>query len=329
MTIVGTNDLAYTPVEHWMQLPDDVHMIEAVGIAVDSRDQVFVFNRGDHPILRFDVDGQVVDGWGGNDFIRPHGIWIGADDTLYLVDDQGHSIRQFSQQGKLLRALGPAQQPSDTGMEGSDYRTIRRSGDPFNCPTNLVVSSNGDIFVTDGYGNARVHHFTAAGEMVKSWGQPGDGPGQFQIPHGIGIDENDRLYVADRENNRIQIFSPAGEYIGEWTDVVRPCEVFVASDNLVYVAELGGQVGLFPWMERDETSSGGRISIFNRQGERLARWGGGDNPRLATEFYALHDIQVDSNGNIYTAEVVATASKRAIQGSAGCPTIRKFVRCRQ
>ena len=326
MTTVGTSDLTFTPVENWPQIPDDVHMIEAIGVAVDSHDRVFVFNRGDRPILVFDCDGQCIDGWGEGEFVRPHGIWIADDDTLYLVDDEGHSVRQFSPKGELLRTIGPHNQPSNTGAEGFDFRTITQPGPPFNLPTNLVVSSVGDIFVTDGYGNARVHHFSAAGELVNSWGQPGDGPSEFNIPHGIGIDRKDRLYVADRENSRIQIFSTAGDLLDEWTNIVRPCEVFVAGDDLVYVAELGGQTGLFPWMEPNPSASSGRVSILNGQGELLARWGGGDNPKSPTQFYAPHDIQVDSQGSIYTAEVVVSASSNATLDATGCPTLRKFTR---
>jgi len=326
MTTVGSRDLTFTPVENWPAVPDDVHMIEAIGIAVDSQDRVFVFNRGDRQILVFNSKGECVDAWGEGEFVRPHGIWIAEDDSVYLVDDQGHSVRQYSPQGELLRSIGPGNQPSDTGATSFDYRDIAQAAAPFNLPTNLVISSAGDIFVTDGYGNARVHHFSAAGELVNSWGEPGDGPAEFHIPHGIGIDDADRLYVADRENSRIQVFSTGGDLLDEWTDVVRPCEVFVAADGLVYVAELGGQTGLFPWMEANPSMPSGRVTIFNRQGEPLARWGGGDNPQSPTQFYAPHDIQVDSQGSIYTAEVVVSASSNATLDPAGCPTLRKFAR---
>jgi hypothetical protein len=327
MTTVGSAELTFEPVVGWPSIPDDVEISEAVGVCVDSRDRVYVFARGNRPLLVFEADGRYLDGWGEGEFVRPHGITIAADDTLYLVDDIGHSVRQYRANGDLLRTIGPSGTPSETGVQDFDYRTIVSGGSPYHYPTNLAVSSAGDLFVTDGYGNARVHRFSSAGELVHSWGSPGAGPGEFHVPHGIGIDRDDRLYVADRENSRVQIFSTGGELLKTWTDVIRPCEVFVASDDLVYVSELGCRTGLFPWMQPDASLPGGRLSIFNLSGELQARWGGGDDPKSPTDFYAPHDIQVDSQGNIYTAEVVASASSNATAGSSGCPTLRKFARC--
>ncbi|REK38526.1 MAG: hypothetical protein DWQ45_03830 [Planctomycetota bacterium] len=325
MTTIGDGELQFEAVSDWPQWPDGLTVQEAVGVVVDSRGRVIASCRGDQSILVFAPDGNFVNAWGGGSFERPHGIWIAEDDTLYLVDDIGHSVRQYTQEGELLRTIGPSGQPSDTGVEGFDHRSLHAAG-PFNLPTNLVTASNGDIYITDGYGNARVHAFSAAGELQHSWGEPGTGDSEFKVPHGIGIDRDDRLYVADRENSRIQIFSTAGELLAVWTDVIRPCEVFVGQDDLVYVAELGGRSGMFPWMDVDPTAVGSRMSIFSRGGELLLRWGGGLNPTAADDFYALHDVSVDREGTIYTAEVVASASGRAADSAEGCPTLRKFVR---
>lgn len=325
MATIGDGELRYEPVADWPKWPAGIAVQEAVGVVIDSQGRVIASCRGDQSILIFDSDGRFLDAWGGGLFVRPHGIWVAADDTLYLVDDMGHSVRQFSQAGELLRTIGPSGQPSETGVDGFDYRTIDAAG-PFNLPTNLVTSSKGDIFVTDGYGNARVHAYNAAGELQRSWGGPGRGDVQFNVPHGIGIDRDDRLYVADRENSRVQIFTTEGEPLGILTDVIRPCEVFVGQDDLVYIAELGGRSGMFPWMDVDAGAVGSRMSIFTQQGELLLRWGGGRNPTAVDDFYALHDVSVDREGTIYTAEVVASASARAADSAVGCPTLRKFVR---
>jgi DNA-binding beta-propeller fold protein YncE len=326
MQTVGTGDLVYEPVSNWQQLPDDVRLVEAIGVAVDSQDNVFVFNRGEPAIIVFDRDGNFVNAWGEGQFVRPHGIWIAADDTLYLTDDKGHSVRQFAADGRLLRAIGPAGMPSASGVRDFDYRTITCGAGPFHYPTNAVTSGSGEIFVADGYGNARVHHFSRDGDLIKSWGQPGDQAGQFNVPHGIGVDRTNRIYVADRENSRLQVFTPEGEFIEQWTDIVRPCEIFIGADDLVYVAELGSRNGLFPWMQRQPHAIGSRVSVFDLDGNRLSRWGGGDDAVQPNEFYAAHDIWVDSRGDIYVGEVAVTAAHLAGEDSTNLPTLRKFAR---
>ena len=326
MTIVGSGDLKFEPVPNWEQLPPDVPLTEAIGVAVDSSDRVYIFNRGDPPVIVLDCDGRFLNAWGTGHFQRPHGIWISADDTLYLVDDIGHSVQVFSGTGSRLRSIGPAGTPSESGTEGFDHRHIRRGAPPYNLPTNAVTAPGGATFVADGYGNARIHHFSADGELLHSWGEPGDGPGQFRVPHGLGIDRSGQLYVADRENSRIQKFGPDGSLLETWTDVVRPCQVFVAADQLVYVAELGNHNGLFPWMERPADSVAGRVSIFDLDGNLLSRWGGGYDARRVDAFYAAHDIWVDSAGSVYVGEVARTAARNAGEDTRDLPTLRKFVR---
>lgn len=326
MALVGERNHTYEPVPGWYRLPADVPLEEAIGVAVNSKDEIFVFNRGEPSVIVFDAEGNFLNAWGVGVFVRPHGIWIAPDDTLYLTDDKGHSVRHFSPGGKEIRAIGPVGIPSDAGAEGFDHRTICRPAGPYNLPTNAVTSAAGDIFVADGYGNARIHHFSADAELITSWGSLGSEPGQFIVPHGIGIDSSGHLYVADRENSRIQIFRQDGTFLEEWTDVIRPCEVHISQDDTVYVAELGTRNGLFPWMERKPDAIGGRVSIFNLDGELLARWGGGDNARLPGEFYAAHDIDVDSEGNIYVGEVAVTAAEQRGEDPTGLDTLKKFRR---
>lgn len=327
MLTVGTGELLFEPVVGWAQLPPDVAIVEAVGVAVDSHDRVFVFNRGGPPVVVLSREGQFISAWGEGCFVRPHGIWIASDDTLYLTDDLGHRVQQFTADGELLRTIGPSGQPSTTGAEGFDYRKITHGAGPYNLPTNTIVTAGGEIFVADGYGNARIHHFSPDGELLTSWGEPGVADGQFCVPHGLGVDEQGMLYVADRENSRIQLFSPDGDLQEVWTDVIRPCEVFLGADQCVYVAELGGRAGLFPWLEAEPQAIGGRLSIFSRQGKLLARWGGGVDPASPCDFYAPHDICVDSQGSIYLSEVQQSAAQASGADASDWPTLRKFVRC--
>lgn len=327
MITVGTAELTYQPVLNWYHLPSDITQFEAIGVAVDSHDNLFVFNRGAPAVIVFDPDGNFLNCWECQLLVRPHGIWIAGDDTVYLVDDAGHAVRQYTPAGQPIRTIGPSGVPSPSGAESFDFRQILRGAAPYNLPTNLVISGPGEIYVADGYGNSRVHRYSGEGELIQSWGEPGGETGQFRIPHGIGIDGEGRIYVADRENSRIQIFSAHGECLGQWTDVIRPCQVFIARDDLVYVAELGARNGLFPWMERDPNAVGGRVSIFDQDGTLLARWGGGQDARQPSEFFAAHDICVDSRGDIYVGEVSFTAAAMAGQDGSDLPVLRKFIRC--
>lgn len=323
---VGTGSLTFEAVPGWGDIPDEAGLIEAIGVAVDSRDRVYVFARADIPLLVLESDGSFVGGWGEGLFVRPHGISIGEGDTLYLTDDMGHSVRQFTTEGELIRTIGPSGEPSDTGADGFDYRTIRpECGPPFNLPTNLIVGPGGDLFITDGYGNARVHRFSADGELKSSWGAPGDGPGQFHVPHGIGTD-GERLYVADRENSRVQIFSPDGELITMWEDLARPAQVHVDKNGNVFVFELGFHTGVFPWHSPDKSKPSSRMSVFDREGNLLTRWGGNGFPTTPEEFYAAHDVVLDSAGSIYTAEVKAAAADFVGDDTSALPSLRKFVR---
>jgi len=327
MVTVGNDDLRFAPQTNWIRLPPEVEITEAIGVAVNSQDQLFIFNRADPPVIVLDAQGEFQRAWGTGLFTRPHGIWIAADDTLYLVDDLGHSVRQFTADGDLLRTIGPQGVAADSGADDLDFRKIVRGAGPYNFPTNVVTTSSGDLFVSDGYGNARVHHFDAHGAHVKSWGQPGTQPGQFQVPHGLAVDDQNRLYVADRENSRVQIFSTQGELLDQWTEVVRPCQVFVASDQLVYIAELGNRNGRFPWMECPAEPTCGRVSIFTREGTLLCRWGNQVDATRDDAFYAAHDIWVDSQGTVYVGEVARTAAGMVGEDTSRLPTLRKFVRC--
>ena len=320
-------EFGYEADDQWAKLPSGWTWTEAVAVATDSQDRVHVFFRGEHPVMVFDQHGTFLRSWGEGLFARPHGIFIGPDDAVYCTDDLGHTVRKFAPDGRLLLTLGANGKPSDTGATSVDYRTILRAGPPFHYPTNVALSPAGEIYVSDGYGNARVHKFSSDGRLLLSWGEPGNGPGQFQVPHGIAVDRQGTVYVADRENSRIQLFESDGKHLSEWTDVARPCQIFIDAAGMVYVAELGFRAGMWPGTTPSSADApGGRVSLFDRHGQVRARWGGGENPCAPGDFFAPHGIWVDSRGDIYVAEVVMSAGGNRGLVSPTCHTLQKFVR---
>jgi DNA-binding beta-propeller fold protein YncE len=327
ITFGPCHKFGYDVLDRWANIPEDCAWKEVAAVATDSRDRVYVFNRGQKPVQIFDRDGRFLSAWGAGLFARPHGIFVGADDAVYCTDDLDHTVHKFTADGQLLFTLGMSGRPSDTGATSVDFRTILRAEGPFHYPTNLALSPNGEMYIADGYGNARVHKFSVDGKLLFSWGEPGSGPGQFRVPHGIAVDQQGIVYVADRENSRIQLFTPVGAYLNEWTDVVRPCQIFIDQLGKVYVAELGFRAGMWPGTKAPPPdASGGRLSIFDQNGELCARWGGGETPCTPGDFFAPHGICVDSQGDIYVAEVVMSAGGSRGLVSETCHLLQKFFR---
>jgi glucose/arabinose dehydrogenase len=156
--------MRYEVVEGWEQLPKGYEHRDVAGVAVDGEDRVFLMCRGDHPIIAYDRKGSFLRSWGEGDFTyRTHGVTIAPDGTVWCTDDGNHTVRQFTPEGKLLTTLGTLNRPSDTGYDGSDYMTIQRAAGPFNRPTNIAIGPKGDLYVSDGYGNSRVHQFSSSG----------------------------------------------------------------------------------------------------------------------------------------------------------------------
>lgn len=325
---LGSQPLRFIANADWPRRPPGYQWPEVAGVVTDRDDRVYVFNRGQHPVMVFEPDGTFVCSWGEGLFARPHGISIGPDDTIFCTDDADHTVKQFTPEGRRLMTLGTSGRPSDTGATSVDYRTIRRAGPPFHYPTNAAFSPEGEIYVSDGYGNARIHKFAPDGRLLQSWGEPGSGPGQFHVPHGIAVSKEGAVYVADRENSRIQIFTAGGNCVGEWTDVARPCQIAFDRRGLAYVAELGFRAGMWPETSPPSAdATGGRMSIFDSQGRLVARWGGGNCPTAAGDFFAPHDVCIDSSGSVYVAEVVMSAGGNRGLVPADCHSLQKFVPC--
>jgi sugar lactone lactonase YvrE len=326
---------SFEVVDGWEQLPAGYEHPDVADVAVDSIGRVYLFCRAAHPVLVYESDGRFVRSWGEGLFtMRAHGITVAPDDTIWFTDDGDHTVRRFTSDGRLLQAIGTSGVASDTGYDGTSVTSIARGGPPFNRPTNLAVAPNGDLYVSDGYGNARVHHFSADGELRGSWGGPGTGPGQFMIPHGVAVHPDGRVFVCDRENDRVQIFSPDGEFLGQWTDVQRPTKLVFDRRGLAIVAELTWRKGLRSFrngpISRHRPS---RIAMVDPSGTVIARlgdagpidetWGAAD-PCRAGNFCAPHGLALDPNGDLYVAEVTWTIG--ASKGLVGrdCHTLQKF-----
>ena len=317
--------LRYQVQEGWEQLPAGYVHRDVAGVAVDGEDRVFLICRGDHPLIVYDQKGHFLRSWGEGDFTyRTHGITVAPDGTVWCTDDGNHTVRQFTPTGKLLLTLGTLNTPSDTGYDGKDSINIPRAAGPFNRPTNLAVGPKGDLYVSDGYGNCRVHQFSPSGTLKRSWGVSGKGPGQFHLPHGIAVAADGRVFVCDRENDRVQIFSPDGEYLAEWTDTQRPTHLVFDAQGRAYVSEL--------WWHQGQTSQRhgpihtarcGRVSVYDGAGRVLTRWGGADACAPGS-FAAPHGLAVDSRGDVYVSEVTWTFAVSRGLAPAGCHTFQKF-----
>jgi DNA-binding beta-propeller fold protein YncE len=273
MIKVGTGEFTYRLVDGWGKLPEGWKFTQVAGVVVDRQDNVYVYNRGEHPIIIFDRNGKFLGSWGEGVLPSAHGIWMDPDENIYLADHQNHTVKKFTLDGKLLMALG---------TEG----ILAEEGKPFRSPTGVSVAPSGDIYVSDGYGNTRVHRFSPDGKLIMSWGEKGEGEGQFALPHGIFVHKGN-VYVADRENHRIQIFTPDGKFISQWkSDFDMPCTLFIDKNDVVYVPELHY-----------------RLSIRNLKGEILARWGGVESHDPGM-FVAPHCAYTDSYGDLYVGEVL-------------------------
>lgn len=292
--ILGSGEHRYRVIEDWATLPDGWQFRDVAAVAVDSRDQVYVFNRGDHPMIVFDRDGTFLRSWGEGLFSRAHGIHIGADDALYCTDDGDHTVRKCTLDGKVELAIG-------VPGEAAPYM----SGSPFHRCTHTALGPDGHIFVADGYGNACVHKYTPDGKRVKSWGESGSGPGQFNIVHNIVADNDGWVYVADRENHRVQVFDANGKYETQWNNLHRPCGLYMPPHDCTQC--IIGELGPGMAVNRDAPNLGPRLSIVSNKGELIARLGGETGPgQEPGKFLAPHGLAVDSRGDIYVGEVSYT-----------------------
>ncbi|BCB90985.1 peptidyl-alpha-hydroxyglycine alpha-amidating lyase family protein [Phytohabitans suffuscus] len=319
--------MSFTVVDGWERPPARVRHRDVAAVDVDGADRVYLFTRYDGQVLVFEPDGTFVRAWGAGLFTTPHGLTVGPDGRVWCVDAGDHSVRAFTPEGDPLLTLGVPGEPSDTGYDGGapvrvhSVERVRHPGPPFNRCTNLAVGPGGDLYVADGYGNCRVHRFAPDGRLLRSWGEVGTGPGQFHLPHGIAVTPEGLVLVADRENDRIQVFDGDGGHLDSWTGVRRPCDLAVAAGGTVYVAELWRPAGTRSFVEGPaEQDRPGRVSVLDGGGAVLDRW-------TDAGFIAPHGIAVDSRGAVYVAEVTYSFGIRPglVPADRAGQQLRKFV----
>ena len=277
--IFGSGEHSYRAVEGWGLGPDGWSFGIVSSMATDSQDRVYIIDREPKPaVVVLDRDGRLLNSWGQDFFEVPHSIWISPDDVIYMTDCEKHTVSLHTLDGELISMLGTPGKTAELGV-------------PFNSPTWVVLGNHDDLYVTDGYGQNYVHRFSTSGELLQTWGGSGSAPGQFDIPHCVRVDRNDRVLVIDRSNARVQIFDPEGAFQEEWTHLTPANDLFIDADDVVYLAEAPR-----------------RISILDLDGKVITQWGEeGAEPGQMVDH--PHGIWVDSHGDIYMCEVPFTANR--------------------
>jgi sugar lactone lactonase YvrE len=292
----------------WPERPAGCEAGQTPGVAVDEDDNVYVFVRANPPVQVYTADGKFVRAW-GKDFIKTaHHIKIDPEGNVWIADVGLHVVRKCTPEGNVLMTLGTE------GERGIDAKHLNR-------PTDMAVSPAGDIFVSDGYGNARIVHFDKTGHFIKAWGSMGAGRLQFSIPHAIAIDSKGRLYVADRNNVRVQVYSQAGELLDSWKDVVVPWGFWMTPRDELWICGSSPM----PWVH-DAKYPGAPLGcppkdqLFMRfdpsSGKLLQLWTvpkGEDGKEKPGELNWLHAMAVDSKGNIYAGDIIGKRVQKFVR----------------
>jgi DNA-binding beta-propeller fold protein YncE len=253
------------------RLPADVKLGAVSAVATDSHGDVLVFHRGEPPILVFDTSGKLLRSFGKGLFASAHGLRVDRDDNVWVTDNMNHTVLKLSPDGKVLLTLGERNRPGD------DERR-------FNRPTDVAFAPNGDFYVSDGYGNSRVVKFDRDGKFILSWGRKGKADGEFDLPHAVRIDSKGSVYVADRENDRIQVFDPNGKFLRKIKGVA-PFGLFITPDDTLFVAD----------------GRANRVVKMNTEGKVLASFGEkGTGPG---QFDMAHAVTVARDGAVYVCDI--------------------------
>ena len=276
----------------WPKRPASLKWEAVPGIAVDAKDQVYVFTRTPEPVQVYAADGTFVRSW-GKEIKDAHHIKIDRGGNVWVADIGHHVVQKYTPEGQLLLTLGTK------GTAGRDRAHL-------NMPTDMAVAANGDVYVSDGYGNARVVVFDKDGNYLREWGELGHGPGQFSIPHAIALDSKGLVYVADRNNVRVQVFDGQGKFLQQWRDLVVPWGFHMTKDDELWVC------GSSPTQWRKEDKTLGvppRDQVFmkfdptGRLRQLFTLPLGRDGTERPGEVNWVHCLAFDSRGNLYAGDI--------------------------
>ena len=288
---------------NWPKKPADISWHVVTGVAVDQRDRVWIFNANNPPVQVYDGNsGDLLFSWGAARFNKPHFIRIDAEGNVWCADYGRHVVRKFTEKGELLLTLGT---PDVAGCDETHL----------NMPTDMAIAANGDVFVTDGYGNNRIVHFDKNGKFIKTWGQLGVGAGDLSQPHAIAIDSKGLLYVCERNNCRIQVFDQSGKSLAQWRNLINPWGIVVLPNDEIIVT------GSTParWTERGNLGNPPHDQIvmkFDTTGRALEQWAfplcadGNWKPGMTAW---CHGTAVDSKGNLYIGDVADQDKEHRVQ----------------
>ncbi len=270
-------DLGYQVVPDFLRLPPGANFGEVTAVELNSKGHIIVFNRGPRQIMEFAGNGDFIRSLGEGLFSMAHGLRVDEEDNLWTTDVEAHLVLKLSPEGRVLMVLG---RKGIAGEKDSVSSTVL-----FNKPADVAIGPSGDIFVADGYGNSRVVKLDKDGNLIKTWGKKGTGPGEFNLPHTVAVDAQGRVYVGDRENRRMQIFDSDGNFIQEWTHVGSPWWIHITPHQSIYMVD----------------GYASRVLKLDRDGNILGAFG--VPGKAPGQFCLVHGIAVGPNREIYTAEI--------------------------
>jgi hypothetical protein len=278
----------------WPERRKDVVWGGMSGATIDAHDNVWVLSRTGEHVLEYQADGKFLRAWGKDLVAGAHQIRIDSQGNVWLVDNGKHCVLKCTPEGKVLLTLGT---PGTSGCDESHFWK----------PTDVAITATGDVYVADGYGNARIVHFDKNGKFVKAWGKLGIEPGQFSLPHSVVADSKGRLYVADRNNARIQVFEGDGTFVDEWRNIVVPCSLCMTKNDELWVCGTSPMTwraidNMLGYPPKDQL-----MMKFNTSGKLLQLWSapvGEDGKEKPGDLNWVHGLTVDSAGNIYAVDVM-------------------------
>jgi DNA-binding beta-propeller fold protein YncE len=278
--------LGYHAIENGLKLPDGVKMGAPSSVAFDARGHMLVFNRGTQPIMEFDEKGVYVRGFGEGRYVRPHGMRLDADGNIWTTDVNGHTVAKLSPSGDVLLTLGTRGQ-SGVWDEAAGTRLLFE-------PADLAFAPNGDVFIVEGHGrgDGKVLRFDKGGKFITQWGGKGAEPGQFDQPHSILVDKQNQVFVADRENRRVQVFDVNGKFIKSWKFAGLPCGLLIGPDQQMYLA----------------TGFSGQILRLDANGKAVAMMG--QPGKALGEFGEAHYLAFAPSGDLFVADTINAALHR-------------------